>query len=42
MKLTNHGYTFGGVPVTELSKNFGTPLYVYNGVQTSFEKIIIL
>jgi len=30
MKLTNHGYTFGGVPVTELSKNFGTPLYVYN------------
>ena len=30
MELTKNGYEFGGVIVSELTKNYGTPLYVYN------------
>ena len=30
MELTKSGYEFGGVLVSELTKNYGTPLYVYD------------
>ena len=30
MELTKNGYEFGGVSVSELTKDYGTPLYVYN------------
>ena len=30
MELSERGYEFGGVSVSELAKSYGTPLYVYN------------
>lgn len=30
MELTKEGYTFGGVSLTALAQEYGTPLYVYN------------
>jgi len=31
MKLENGVYTIGGVPVTQIAADFGTPLYIYHG-----------
>jgi diaminopimelate decarboxylase len=31
MELVNNHYCIGGVPVEELARDFGTPLYVYDG-----------
>lgn len=33
MELTNKGYTLGGVDLLDVSKSFGTPVYVYDADQ---------